>query len=136
MTAYFFGYRLGTRPAGRLDGSAQVAHEIEAISSPDEEVWSPVPGHNKTILIPGASLTIVLDMPDSTGPQRQAKNQAYKDLLVASRNVQPDPMVKTWTPESLQLFMDANDSSALQAQRANDYITVTLGQIYPVDFNL
>jgi len=36
----------------------------------------------------------------------------------------------------LARFLAANDAATLEAQRADEYITVTLGQEYPVDFTV
>jgi hypothetical protein len=137
MADYDFRYVLLSAPEARTDGSGQVSHDIEAYSQPvGDGGWSPVPGHHKDIVVPADELVIVMDMPDSTGPQKTAKNTAYKDLLATHRFSVAEPMDKTWTVAGMEAFMDANDASALEAGRADDYITVTLGLSYPVPFSL
>jgi hypothetical protein len=134
--AYTFQYRLQSTPVARNDGSGQVKHEIYALSSPDGENWSVVPGHHKDMLVPASGLKTVMDMPDGTSEQKQAKNTAYKELLKNNRNTPSQPMRTDWTCTTLEQFMEANDGAALEATRANSYITAILCQSYPIDFNL
>ena len=134
MPAYTFNYRLENAPKGRLDGSECVDHA---------DVWAmfnthglqPVPGRHKTVSVPAGEITPVMDMPDSTGPEKQAKNQAYKNLLAANLFNQPVAL-SGWSEEQLQALMDANDLASYEAGRVNEYITVTLGLTYPVDFQI
>jgi len=136
MADYTFRYRLQATPVARNDGSGQVAHQIVAISSPDGEAWAAVPAHSKTFLVPSVDLGIVMDMPDGTGQERQAKNAAYKMSLCTNCATSAQPLRTDWMTAAMELFMDANDASALEADRADEYITVTLGQSYPLDFAL
>lgn len=133
--AYTFKYRLASCPSARNDGSAGISHDIWAVYSEDGGDTSIVPGRHQTIVIPGDVLTAINAMPDSTSQEKQAKNQAYKDALVEYRNYQPVP-IQGWTEAQMEEFLDQNKVSVTQADLANDYITVTLGQTYPVDFNL
>lgn len=142
-------------PRGRTDGSAQIDHDVVGIYRDDPGVaWEDapvIPGYHQTFLLEAADVEVVMDMPDSTGPQKQAKNQAYKVLMeeefadTANPNRAPD---KTdWTEDGMIEYMDdydewevavglANDAAALEAERVNEYITVTIGQAYPVEFQL
>lgn len=132
--SYTFRYRLNRAPEPRIDGSGQVAHDVEAVYRLDElepPSWVPVPGHHKTILLPGAELEVVLAMPN-TG----AKVTAYKQLLVEHRNDESQPLYTDWQTDRMAEFLDAGVLSAAMALAANDYITVTLGQGYPVTFAL
>jgi len=137
MADYEFKYRLSEAPAATTDGSGMVQHQITAISrvagSSDE--WAVVPGRNKTFNVPAADLTTVMEMPDSNATQKQAKNTAYKTLLADNVNTANEPAAG-WTAAQLEALMDANDLASTEAGRADDYITVTLGQSYPVDFSL
>jgi hypothetical protein len=90
--------------------------------------WFTIPGRHKTILVPGADLLTVMAMPNNG-----AKITAYKGLLAANLNTEAVPIVG-WDVVSLQAMMDANDQSSEAATEANDYITVDLGQAYPVQF--
>jgi len=140
-TPYQFAYRLLGSPTATLDGSGQVHHNIDATfridGSGDNFKYTPsLPGHHKTFVVPAAGLAAVMDMPDGTGPELNAKNTAYKQLLAANKDTSAQPMNTNWNDENFQAFMDANDSSTMEAARANEYITVTLGQTYPVPFQL
>ena len=138
MPTYDFRYQLGDAPGPRDDGSGQVAHDITAVLrvQGSGDPWSPVPGHHKTILLPHEQLGTVMDMPHSTGAERQAKIAAYKDLLVTHRGSQPAPYDTGWTAAGLQIFMDQNDSAVAESARADDFITNVLGQSYPVTFSI
>lgn len=135
MADYQFRYRLQSAPTATLDGSGTVQHDIYAEASADGETWSVVPGRHKTIVVPAEDLATVLAMPDSTGPQRSAKNTAYKQLLADNVDSQADPLTG-WGTAALEALMDANDASSAAASDADAYITVTLGQSYPVEFSL
>jgi hypothetical protein len=148
---YDFRYSLMHLGASE-DGSGMVYHDIEAQYAPEgTEDWVAVPGHHKTFCLPMAGVEGVMDMPDETGPQRQAKNAQYKDLLVECRNLQPVPYVMPpggrWAPPELAVFMEEyevalaekqaiNAECALQASRVNDYIVNVLGLTYPVPFRV
>ena len=134
---YTFKYRLNKAPQPRDDGSGMVSHPITAIASTDDgETWEVVPAHSKTVEVPGDDLQIVLDMPDSTGQERQAKNATYKNLLKANVNTQVVPGPANWTVLGMTEFMLTNDAAESVAAEANDYITITLNQTYPVEFSL
>lgn len=129
MATYDFQYRLNSSPEPRNDGSGMVAHDIDAVASVQgADEWFTIPARHKTILVPGADLLIVMAMPNNG-----AKITAYKDLLAANLNTQAVPIVG-WDVVSLQAMLDANDQSSEAATEANDYITITLGQTYPVQF--
>ena len=144
--AYTFRYSLISRPLGRSDGYG-IDHDIMAYSSDDEgETWIPVPGGHRTVVVPTDELKAVMDMPNGG-----AKVAAYKQVLVANRNTPPVPIdapqltdfdlaafqvfLPLWTAYILELG-DAQDAATIEADRANDYITVTLGQSYPLSFSL
>lgn len=131
-----FKYRLNRAPSALNDGSGCISHDIDAIYSDDGGVtWLVVPGRHKTIMIPSADLKTVMDMPDGTGPQKTTKNAAYKQFLVDNLDTQNEPLVG-WSIAQMQALVDANNAASLEATRANDYITVTLGLSYPVEFSL
>lgn len=134
MATYNFKKRLSSAPEGRLDGSTCLDHDIFIIAKEQGDGgWFVVPGRHKTVSAPGAEVTVVMDMPDSTGPEKQAKNQAYKAMLAANVGTQP-VAVTGWGDAKLQELMDGIDLAVYEAGRVNDYITVTLGLSYPVDF--
>lgn len=135
MTEYSFQYRLHAAPAARADGSGIAAHDVSALSQPvGNGGYSEVPARHKTFCIPAGDLQAVMDMADSTGPQKAAKNAAYKVLLVANVDTVPVPL-GGWSSDDLQAVMDANDAASAVVTEANEYLTVTLGLSYPVDFN-
>jgi hypothetical protein len=129
MADYEFKYRLENAPTATRDGSGMVKHRIIAIArvegSADE--WVEVPGRRKDIAVPGADLSAVL-----AGPQVVTN---YKNLLVANLNTGVEP-IAGWDLVSLEAMLDANDIAEAAATEANDYITITLGLLYPVDFSL
>ena len=133
--AYTFRYQLNIRPEARRDGSGALMHQIEVHYSEDGIDMGVVGGHNKTIVIPGDEMQTILAMPHDTGPQRQAKNAAYKDSLVSNLNYQAVG-VTGWSDAQMAAYLDGNKLSGEVAAGANDYITVTLGLTYPVPFNI
>jgi len=128
---YEFKYRLAQAPQATQDGSQCVLHDIWAIyrarDAAPADPWMPVPGRHKTIAIPGSELLIVLQGPDIVGK--------YKQALVNNLNTIPVPLMG-WDKISLEKMMDNSDLSFQAAADANEYITVTLGLSYPVDFNI
>lgn len=133
MAVYEFRYRLNTMPIGRLDGSGQVAHDIEVVYRLQGETngWSALPGHHKTVLVPADGLAAVLAMSNGA-----TKLNAYKQLLVDHRNDPSLPMDTSWQLSNFQPFMGACDEAIIAASGAHYYITVTLSQEYPVTFSL
>lgn len=129
MADYEFKYRLARAPQAAQDGSSCVMHDIWAIGreAGSEDEYAVVPGRHKTIAIPGSDLLIVLQ-----GPSVATK---YKQALVNNLATQPVPVVG-WDAESLELLMDNNDVALEAAVAANEYVTVTLGIDYPVDFSV
>lgn len=131
MSDYVFRYKLMSVPEARRDGSSGVMHQIQAEAAPEgTSEWATVPGRNKTIVVPAADLKVVNDMP--TGA---AKNNAYKQALVNNLNTQP-VRISGWDLGSLEALMDANDAAALEATRAHEYLTDTLGLSYPIPFTI
>lgn len=127
-----FRYQLNSAPSAYNDGSGCVGHDIQAQYSDNGE-WFVVPGRHKTILVPSAQLKVINDMPDGTSQQKQAKTSAYKQALVDNQETQNVPIVG-WSTAQMQALVDANKAAETEADRANTYITVTLGQSYPVSF--
>ena len=132
--AYTFKYQLMVKPEARRDGSGGLMHQIQVYYTEDGEDMGAT-GRNKTIVIPGDEMAAILAMPHSTGPERQAKNAAYKDALVTFLNYQP-VAVSGWSIAEMTAYLDGNKLSVVNAADADDYITNTLGQSYPVSFNL
>jgi len=131
--AYTFKYQLNSAPQSSKDGSGMVNHSITAIAyNGDGEV---VPSRSKTFCVPSSQLQTVMDMPDSDAGEKQAKNTAYKSTLIANIDTQPLP-ITGWSVAALTELMEMNDAAESVAVEANDYITVTLAQSYPVEFSL
>ncbi len=134
MTTYEFRYRLNTAPEPRTDGSAQVSHDIDAIfrEAGSSDAWVAMAGHHKSILIPAAELQTAL----GSGTNQQ-KIAAYKTALAFNLNSQSSPMSTTdWSAGELQAFADANDEASAARLLAHEFITVILGQSYPVPFSV
>ena len=144
-------YQLNTRPIASTDGSNMIYHDITATRCVDGNTWTPVPNHHKTICLPSDELQPVLNMPHSTGPERQAKNRAYKDLIIKHRNAQPIPFV--WPPASdwskaglaqydedyanAKMVFDAiNAAVSYTADYADGYLIEELNLEYPIGFSL
>jgi len=120
-------YSLAAAPEARTDGSGCVSHDIWSQVQIGGEWFNDA---HWTINVPGADLETVLVMANNA-----AKVTAYKALLVESRNVQPSPNTGNDTADILARI-NANGRAAAAASGANEYITVTLGQEYPVAFSL
>ena len=135
---YNFCYSLAQAPEPRVDGTGQIVHDIWAMSREEGESngWVPVGGYHRGVPVPTDELKAVMDMPHDTGPEKQAKNTAYKQLLASHIGDGVIPWAGGWSKEDLELYMDTNDACVIEAQRANEYLIVTLGQTYPIRFNL
>ena len=125
-----FRYRLNRAPQPYNDGSGCIGHDIDAMYSDNGTDWLVVPGRHKTILVPGDEMKAVMDMPNGA-----AKVAAYKTALKTNIDTQNVP-ITGWSDAQLQALVDANASAALESDRANEYITVTLGLSYPVNFDV
>jgi len=151
-----YAYRLQSTPQAAQDGSGAVHHDIFAIY---REVGSGiawkdapvVPGYHKTIVVPGAEVKIVMDMPHATGPQKQAKDAAYKQALVDNRNTPATPLIAPaafdWSPAGIDAYLmayeawqaafdAANAVAATEATRVNDYVTAVLSLSFPLEFQV
>jgi hypothetical protein len=129
MTDYTFQYRLQSAPSARNDGSGCVDHDIYAESQPvGDGGYVVIPGRHKTISIPADELAAALAA--GTNPQVIA---AYKDALADNLNTQPVPL-SGWSAAQLEALMDANDAASTAATDADEFITVTLGETYPLSF--
>lgn len=142
-----FRYSLTQAPEARTDGSGCVDHDIKAQYNIDDAGWLDAPNYHKTISVPTAELETILAMP--TGA---AKNTAYKQALIDNRNTtpipDPQPQATDWSKEGIEEYItieyatwkarfDATNTATSQAASgADEYITVTLGQSYPVPFQL
>ena len=124
--AYAFRFCLSSAPEGRNDGSGMVAHDIYAEYDTGEG-WAVVPGRHKTVLVPSAPLLAALG-----GAQPVP---AYKSALAANINTNATP-ITGWAPADLAALMAANDAAAEAATAADEFITVTLHQSYPVSFTI
>ena len=146
-------FRMLRAPEATVDGSLIVKHDIMAIFSEDGVDWFPVPSHHKEICIPANELDVVLSMPHGNAAERQAKIQAYKDLILLRRAVQPiaypRPPVSDWSKAGIEAYVVAyrealetingiNTDATATAEAANTFITVTLNQSFEdgVDFAL
>jgi len=134
MADYAKKYSLGSRPTASNDGSSVIYHDITAVyraaSSAPADPWLPVPGRHKTVVVPADEMKTVMDMPNNG-----AKVTAYKDALASNLNTPAVP-VTGWTAAQIEEMLDANDRADVEADRADEYITVTLGQSYPVQFSI
>lgn len=122
-----FRYSLTQAPQARTDGSGCVDHQI--IAEADENGgFIPMASRNKTFCLPSADLAVVIAMANGA-----AKVDAYKNLIVDNINTAPQPNTG-WPKADLQAFVDDNAAAASAASDADEYITVTLEQSYPVSF--
>ena len=148
-----YAYQLTKAPTGATDGSGQVHHDVFAVGreAGTTDPWLVVPNYHKTIVVPSSQIEAVMDMPDATGPQKNAKNQAYKQALVSHRDDPATPVhapaVTDWSPSGIDAYLTAYDAwlaaktiadahAGLQATRVGTYITVTLGISFPVSFQV
>ena len=136
MTTYEFRYTLQSAPAPRTDGGAQVSHDIFSMYrvAGSQDGWQNL--HHKDVLIPAADVLTVMAMPDASGAQKTAKNDAYKDLLVQYRNASAISGNTDLSSAAMQAFLDANDVALDGATQIDNYITVTLSQSYPLSFSI
>lgn len=139
MTDYDFRYRVQSAPEAQTNGSGMIAFDMYAVCRPTgtTEPFVVVPGYHKTALISAVDLKVANDLPDGTSAQKVAKNTAIKNLLSAALGIDIyNPPITSWDTDSLESYMDANDSAALEAERLNTYVTVTLNVNYPIDLAL
>ena len=132
MADYEFRYRLNNAPEARSDGSAQVAHDIDAVYRLEgsSDPWETLVAHHKTVLLPGEELSAVLAT--GTTPQKVA---AYIASLVSHHNDPATPLNTNWNPELMNDFVNQNNVSAAAATEADEFIlSVVAG--YPVIFSL
>lgn len=126
-------YQVISAPQARTDGSGCVDWDIRSQVSENGTDWTE--DAHWAVSTPGRVLETVLVMPDSTGPEKQAKNTAAKQLLVDNRNTSPVPLTG-YDTETIAARQNANGLAAAAAAGQNEYVTVTLGLSYPVAFNL
>ena len=79
-------YELLRFPDPRNDGSGGIDHDIQAIyrESGTQDPFIVMPNHHKTITVPYADLSTVMDMNNGA-----SKVQAYKNLLIENASFQP-----------------------------------------------
>jgi hypothetical protein len=118
-------YRLQQAPQATNDGSGMVAFDIYGVTSEGNAI----PGRHQTVLISQVDIDTWDALPESTGPQQQAKNQAMKTLISAA-------LPAGWDDSDLQDVVDENTEANTAAAAVDDYITNTLSISYPVDFSL
>ena len=136
--AYEFKYRLSQSPEPTANGSGLVMHQLVPIyrTAGTQDAWTEMAAWARGVPVPAGALKVVNDMPHTTGALKAAKNTAYKVLLADHLNDVPATPAADWSLGGLARFLAANDAAALETQRAGAYITVTLGQQYPVDFTV
>jgi hypothetical protein len=83
------------------------------------------------VLIPASGIVTAL----ATGTNAQ-KTTAIKNLVAANLFGTAPFVPDDWTLVGLEAYMDANDLSLAQSTALNTFITVTLGQVYPITFAL
>ena len=131
-----YRYKLASAPEPRNDGTKGVGHDIAAVYREvgTTDPWIVVPGHHIVGLsILGDDLITVL----GSGTQNQ-KVKKYKALIKAAIDVGGSivPFDKGWEEAKLEEFMANNDIADSAANDADQFITVTLNQTYPVYFEL
>jgi len=113
--------KLNRAPESRTDGN--ISHDIEVLTVDDAPS-----GLHKDVLVPYTEMAVVMALPDNG-----AKVTAYKDMLWDNKNNRiPLADTSQWSYELLA----AATGSIEQAIAANEYITVTLGQDYPLTFTI
>ena len=131
---YSIKYQLQSAPEARDDGSSMVDHAVVAIYQVGDD-WVPIPNREKVISVSGFELANVMAMPDDAPQHKADKIAAYKRLLYMSRDQEPQPQYG-WDKDTLLSVLDCNDAARGFAQQADTFITVTLGQSYPVGFDI
>lgn len=135
--AYELKYRLEKAPESKMDGSGQVLHTVAVVYRDDDTPWNvaqKVPNHTTSILVPASAISAVMALPDNTGTERQAKNNAYKNLLVQYRNAKSLALDTQWNQAAILQFLSNNAASLTAATEVNDYITSITD--YPVPFDI
>ena len=125
-------YSLGRAPFARVDGSGVVGFDVWSQANAGDG-WTP--DQHWEVNVPAADLETALVMPDSTDPQRGAKNEAIKQLLVDNRDAMPSPVTGK-DIDSIEARINANGRAASAATGADEYITETLSLEYPVPFTV
>ena len=116
--SYSFRWSINHAPEARTDGSGGVDWDMSVDASSDEVNWVVVPGRHATFSVPATALKTVNDLPETTLMQKWAKAGALAELLTSSI-LNPQPIsVAGWDETSLQTLMAANDSAALERDRA------------------
>jgi len=131
--AFEFSYTT-ERPQALANGSGQVAFfVIPYYREEDTETWYVVLGADKVFYVEAAELAVVNAMLDATAGQKAAKANALIALVLDSTANLSDPYIG-WTEADLDVIVTANALSAAQATATHEFITVTMGQTYPVRF--
>ena len=131
--AYEFSYT-AEQPRATTNGSGQVTlFIVPCYREVGDGGWLPILGTEKVFYIYAEDLAVVNAMPDSTTPQKAAKSNALIALVLASAAYLSVPHVG-WTEEELDAIVTANALSEAQAAATHEFITVTMGQSYPVRF--
>jgi len=130
--AYEYGYHLLKAPEGRNDGSQIISHDIQAVYREDgtSDPWLVIAGQHSNFNLPQDEVQTIMDMPDSTGTERTAKNRAYKTLMANYLNtLQPDP-ITGFDETSLNQKVTNTEANEATAAEVDDYITNVLGIAY------
>ena len=135
--AYAFKYRIAEAPTAHEDGSGVVVHRLQIVYQIDGAGdWLLVPGRERVINVPSAKLKAVMDLPHGNATQKNAKIAAYKEVLAENLETAAIPMAERWTRDGIVALLDANIAALTEAARAVDFITVTMGSSFPVDFGM
>ena len=131
-----YRYELRNEPVARDDGTKAVAHNITAVyrEAGSGDPWAPVPEHHvEGLNVPGDELLTAL----SAGTNNQ-KVKKYKDLIRTALDAGGfvESFERGWEEAKLEEFMANNDISIAAAASANEFITVTLNQTFPIYFEL
>ena len=98
--------------------------------------WEKVLGAGVTVYLSTAALATINAMSHSTAAEKQAKNAAVVALLLANIQNRASEILIGQTPEIVQRIAENNAASVVEVDAINDYITVTMGQTYPVRFSV
>lgn len=127
-----YAYHLLRAPVGLNDGSQLISHDIQAVyrEAGTNDPWLIIAGKHSNFNLPQDQVQTIMDMPDSTGAERSAKNKAYKNLMAQYLNsLQPSP-ITGFDETSLNEKVTNTDANVATADEVNTYITVTLGIDY------
>lgn len=126
-----YGYRVLRASWPFDDGSGDIGHDVEAVYSEDGGVtWITIPGrHINGMRLDHPGMRGVMKMPDGNAQQIAAKQRAYENLIINALRKQPG-----WSKQDLKDIVENNTEAADVSTEANEFITVTVGATFPIEF--